>query len=146
MTRAAAESGHTRLMMKRLQNAPSSSAGSGASGSLLGVGAGALLGRAVAVAAAGVILLAGLFVSAVVFSVLLVVGLVAAGWFWWKTRDLRRNLRERMAQMQRTQPGATHGPQPGDGAGLRRTAGPGSGRAGDVLDGDFIRETGEPGR
>ncbi len=85
------------------------------------------LGRALAFAAGGVVLLAGLFVSAVVFSVLLVVGVGVAGWFWWKTRGLRKQLRERMAQMQRAQSGAAAGP----------ASAPSSG---DVLDGDFIRE------
>jgi hypothetical protein len=85
------------------------------------------LGRALAIVAGGVVLLAGLFVSAVVFSVLLVVGIVAGGWFWWKTRALRKQLGERMAQMQRMQAGA-------------RPGGPGPEAPADVLDGDFIRE------
>lgn len=85
------------------------------------------LGRALAVIVGGMILVAGLFVSALVFSVLIAVGIVAGGWFWWKTRDLRRQLRERMAQMQRMDAG----PPPGD---------PGRDPSGQVLDGDFIRE------
>ena len=91
------------------------------------------LGRALAVVAGGVILVAGLFVSAVVFSVLLVVGVAAGGWFWWKTRELRRQLRERMAQVQRMQA-------------ARAPAGPAGEPAGEVLDGDFIREAGRADR
>ena len=108
-----------------------------------------LLGRAVALAAGGVVLLAGLFVSAMVFSVLLVVGLVAGGWFWWKTRDLRRALGERLAQMQGlqagTQAGAAAGGASGHPADLVRGS-PRPGRPGDVLDGDFIREAGDRSR
>lgn len=89
------------------------------------------IGRALAIVAGGLVLVAGLFVSAVVFSVLLVVGVVAGGWFWWKTRDLRKQLRERMAQMQRMQAGG----RPGE---------PAPKAPGDVLDGDFIREADRP--
>ena len=90
------------------------------------------LGRALALIAGGVVLVAGLFVSALVFSVLLVAGVVAGGWFWWKTRGLRKELGERMAQMQRMQ-----------GGGQRRD-GPDRAPSGDVLDGDFIREAERP--
>ena len=90
------------------------------------------LGRAFALIAGGVVLVAGLFVSALVFSVLLVVGVVAGGWFWWKTRNLRKELGERMAQMQRMQGGG------------RRRDGPDRASPGDVLDGDFISETERP--
>lgn len=86
------------------------------------------LGRVLAVAAGAVVLVAGLFVSAVLFSVLLVVGAVAGGWFWWKTRGLRKELGERMAQMQRMRDGG------------QRAGGTARGSPGDVLDGDFIRE------
>lgn len=100
-----------------------------------------LLGRALAIAAGGAILLAGLFVSALVFSVLLVVGAVAGGWFWWKTRDLRKDLRERMEQMQRSRGMGVDGASP--------AAGPGGpsrpGAPGNVIDGDYIQET-ERGR
>ena len=66
---------------------PYSSTRPGGMGGLLRSGP---LGRALAIVAGGMVLVAGLFVSAVVFSVLLVVGVVAGGWFWWKTRDLRK--------------------------------------------------------
>ena len=109
---------------------PHSPAGPGSAGALLRTGP---LGRALAIVAGGVVLVAGLFVSAVVFSVLLVVVVAAGGWFWWKTRDLRKQLRERMAQMQDMQTGGV--------AARRGTQAPP-----DVLDGDFIRETDRPDR
>lgn len=93
---------------------------------------GGLLGRALAIAAAGLFLVAGLFISAVVFSVMLVAGLIGGGWLWWKSRHLRRDLRERIAQMQ-----ATH-------AERRPPAGQAPGRSGDVLEGDFIQEADPP--
>ncbi len=91
----------------------------------LPAGATGFLGRALAVAAGGLVLLAGLFVSAVVFSVMLVVGLAAGGWLWWKTRHLRRDLRERMQDMQRMQAGER-------------------GRGADIIDGDYIRDPNRP--
>src|SRR5690606_32214697 len=113
----------------------------------LPAGASGILGRALAIAAGGVILLAGLFVSAVVFSVMLVVALVAGGWLWWKPRPLGRALRDRMAEMRRMQAAeAAGGPlheafrDPLRGTafdGLRRT---GRGRDADIIDGDYIRD------
>lgn len=92
-------------------------------------------GRALAFVAGGVILVAGLFVSAIVFSVLLVVGVAAGGWFWWKTRGLRRELGERMQQMQQQMQRT----QAGEGTGKRAGEPPA-----DVLEGDFIREADGP--
>ena len=91
----------------------------------LPAGASGLFGRALAIAAGGLVLIAGLFVSAVVFSVMLVVGLAAGGWLWWKTRHVRRDLRERLAEMQRMQ------------AGERAPNA-------DVIDGDYIRDPDRP--
>jgi membrane protein implicated in regulation of membrane protease activity len=54
-----------------------------------------LLGKVVAIAAAGLLLLAALAFSLVLFAVAAVVALLAGGWIWWKTRALRRQLRER---------------------------------------------------
>lgn len=98
------------------------------------------IGRALAMIAGGVILVAGLFFSVVVFSVLLAVGLVAGGWFWWKTRALRAGLRQQMAQMQQAAQDAT---KAGTASGMPGTAGRSGQRPsqGEVLDGDFIRET-----
>jgi hypothetical protein len=90
------------------------------------------IGRALALITGAFVLVAALFVSAIVFSVLLVVGVVAGGWFWWKTRALRKDLGERLAQMQRM----TAGPSPD-----LRARDP----AAEVIDGDFIHEA-EPRR
>ncbi|MCF8198319.1 MAG: LapA family protein [Sulfuritalea sp.] len=50
---------------------------------------------------AAVLLLIPLFmVSAVVFAVVLVIGLVGFAWFWWQTRAVRRELRARMEAQQ----------------------------------------------
>ena len=43
------------------------------------------------------LLVAGFMLSMVVFAVLAALALVAWGYLWWKTRDLRRELRERPA-------------------------------------------------
>ena len=109
------------------------------------------IGRALALVAGGLVLVAALFVSAVVFSVLLVAGAIAGGWFWWKTRGLRREIRERLAQMRQMQsdagtdaPGAA-GPF-GFPAGAAATRGQRGQGAGDVIDGDFIRESQPPSR
>jgi membrane protein implicated in regulation of membrane protease activity len=53
--------------------------------------------------AAGIVLLAGAFVfSLLLFAVLLAVGIVAGIYLWWKTRRLRKVLRESMRQAPRT--------------------------------------------
>jgi hypothetical protein len=95
-------------------------------GGSLRTGAGGMVGRALALIVGGVVLVAALFVSAVVFSLMLVAGAAVGGIFWWKTRGVRRRLRERMAQMQRTRAGGT----PGEAADPSK-----------VLEGDFIRES-----
>jgi hypothetical protein len=46
-------------------------------------------------AIAGVlVIIAALFLSVFVFAGLLAVGLIAGGWFWWRTRRLRRQFRD----------------------------------------------------
>ena len=104
----------------------------------------------------GAVALAGALVfSAALFAVLLLVGAAVGGWLWWQTRALRRQLRERMQQMQQMEAGVpgSRGAEP-RGSGPHRTgphrtgpgrtgpgrAGPG-GDEGEVIDGDFIRET-----
>ena len=59
--------------------------------------AGRFLRKALAVAAATVVLVASLAFSMVVFACLLTIGLVVAARIWWTTRHLRRELRERGA-------------------------------------------------
>ena len=45
----------------------------------------------------GVLVLAGaLMFSLVFFAVIAVAGLILWGWFWWKTRALRRQIREQI--------------------------------------------------
>jgi hypothetical protein len=56
--------------------------------------------------ALGTVVLVGAFVfSLVLFAVLLGVGLIAGGYVWWKTRELRRQLRESVAAARRTASG-----------------------------------------
>jgi hypothetical protein len=102
------------------------STGSPRPGGSIRAGAGGMVGRALALVAGGVIVVAALFVSAVVFSLMLVTGAVVGGLFWWKTRGVRKRLRERMAQ----------------GPGRQGPEGPGSSDPSSrVLEGDFIRES-----
>lgn len=97
-----------------------------------------LLSRIAGIALGTVVLAASLLVSAVVFAVLLVGAVVGGGYLWWRTRDLRRQVKESMraAAEGRAPPG------PGDGAGWR-----GAPRADEdrVIEGDYIREV-EPSR
>ena len=96
-----------------------------AGGGSLRTGPGGTVAKVLAVVAGAMVLIAAVFVSAVVFSAMLVVGAVGGGWFWWKTRDVRKRFRERMAQAREA---AARGPH--------REAADSS----VVLDGDFIRE------
>jgi len=96
------------------------------SGGLLRTGLGGAVVGVLALVAGGAVVVAALFVSAIVFSLLLVAGTVAGGWFWWKTRSLRKSLRERVAQRQQA---------------AVRSAAMADDPNGQVLDGDFIRET-----
>ena len=54
-----------------------------------------LPGRILAFAAAAVLLAVSLMFSLLLFAVALVVGLLLWGWLWWKTRELRGQMRER---------------------------------------------------
>lgn len=61
----------------------------GAPGKLSG-----LFGRIVAgIAAAGLVIAAFVF-SLIVFAIIAAAGLVLGGWLWWRTRALRRQMRE----------------------------------------------------
>lgn len=90
-----------------------------------------LLGRVLGVAVGAVVLVAALLFSVVIFAVLLAAGVIVGGYLWWRTRALRRQLREQMqameAQMRARQP-TPGGARPGA-------------RDDTVIDGDFIRET-----
>lgn len=74
------------------------------------------------VAGAGIFVLALMF-SVVLFAVVATVGLAVWGWVWWKTRELRKQMRE---QMERQRQGQGPGAQ-GDADGL-------------VIEGEVIRE------
>jgi hypothetical protein len=50
------------------------------------------LGRVLSYAATLALLGVALMFSAVIFAVLALLGLLVGGWFWWKTRALRREL------------------------------------------------------
>jgi hypothetical protein len=53
------------------------------------------------VALGGIVMLAGLFVVSLVFVAIgLAVVLIFGGYLWWKTRELRQQLRAHMAHMQ----------------------------------------------
>jgi Flp pilus assembly protein TadB len=85
------------------------------------------LAKALTWVVAAVALAGALVLSAALFAVLLVVGAAVGGRLWWQTRALRRRLRERMQQMEAAKPGAWP---------------PDAGRSGgEVIEGDFIRET-----
>jgi hypothetical protein len=53
-----------------------------------------LLEKTLTLAGGAVLLVVGLMFSAVMFVVILVLGLLAWGYFWWKTRELRKVMRE----------------------------------------------------
>lgn len=58
-------------------------------------------GKLFAAVAAGGLLVLGFMFSVVIVAVAAVAGLLFWGWMWWRTRDLRRRMREQMdAQMQ----------------------------------------------
>mgnify|MGYP003399543755 FL=1 len=54
-----------------------------------------LPGKILAFAAAAVLLAVSLMFSLLLFAVALVAGLLLWGWLWWKTRELRGQMRER---------------------------------------------------
>jgi membrane protein implicated in regulation of membrane protease activity len=60
------------------------------------------LGKALAVVFGTILLVLGFMFSLVLFAVIAVVGLAAFGYFWWKTRALRKAMRE---QAPRTESG-----------------------------------------
>lgn len=88
------------------------------------------------------VLVGGAIVSAVAFSlivlpVVLFVGAIAMGYVWWRTRGVRRQLREQMSAME-----AELARQNGNmGAGGPARGGPGARRGGVIIEGDeFIHE------
>lgn len=63
-------------------------------GAHLGVPEPGLLGKIVTMVAGMLLLAAAFMVSLLVFAVVAVVALGVLGYFWWKTRKLRRQMRE----------------------------------------------------
>ena len=64
------------------------------SGAHLGVSEPGLLGKIVTMVAGVLLLAAAFMLSLLVFAVVAVVALGVLGYFWWKTRELRRQMRE----------------------------------------------------
>ena len=58
-------------------------------------GALALLAKALAVVAGAALLVVALMFSLVIFAVLIIGATMLVGYLWWKTRDLRKQMRER---------------------------------------------------
>lgn len=97
------------------------------------------LGRIAGIVIGAVLAISALFVSVIAFAVVVVVAVIAGGWLWWRTRDLRKQLRSEMDRMReaaaRGEPltrGGPFGP-----AGDRP---PAPAERGEVIEGDFIRE------
>jgi len=90
------------------------------------------LARLLGFAIGAVVLVASLVFSVFVFAILLGVFVIVGAYLWWRTRDLRRQIREQMRE-QAQQRGPTPGAGPFGSEDGRRD--------GDVLDGDFIRES-----
>lgn len=95
--------------------------------SAVGAGAPGLLSRLVGLVVGAVVLAGALVVSAMLAAVLLAVAAAAGAWMWWRTRDLRRSLREAAASR------AAAGGSFEAGAGRAN-------RDATVIEGDFIRE------
>ena len=54
-----------------------------------------VLGRLLAFAVGAVLLIAAFMVSLVVFAIAVAAAVLVGGYLWWKTRELRRRMRER---------------------------------------------------
>lgn len=59
-----------------------------------------MLGKLIGVIATAILLILGLMFSVVVLAVVSVIGLVAFAYFWWKTRELRKAMKEHAAAAQ----------------------------------------------
>ncbi len=56
-----------------------------------------MMRKLIALITTAALVVLGLMFSAVIFTVVAVAGLTAWGYLWWKTRGLRRQLREQMS-------------------------------------------------
>jgi Flp pilus assembly protein TadB len=86
-----------------------------------------------------VVVVASLLFSVVVFAIVLAVGVIAGGYLWWRTRELRKQIRAQMeAQMQAQRDAASRARR--DGGRAWPSEGGGAKREDVVIDGDYIRE------
>lgn len=74
-------------------------------------------------------LILGLMFSAVFLVILVVAGLILWGYFWWKTRALRKQIREQMAAQQGR----------GFAGGANDAAGATAAADGDIIEGEAVR-------
>jgi flagellar biosynthesis component FlhA len=70
-----------------------------------------LLQKALAIIVTAALVVLGLMFSAVLFAVILIVVAVGWGWLWWKTREVRRQMKQMHEQMRDFQAGAA---EPGE--------------------------------
>lgn len=87
-------------------------------------------GRVLTFVLTAVMVVLSLTFSLAILAVAAVVGLVVAGWFWWKTRTLRKTMQEAMRE-------AATAPRADRMADLD---------GGQVIDGECVRETPDAGR
>lgn len=92
------------------------------------------LGKIFAALIGAALLVLGLMFSVVIIAVAIAFGLVIWGWMWWKTRALRRQMRDQMEARMAAGEGAS-APYPDGGAA------PSSGR---VIEGEVIRADDPP--
>lgn len=108
---------------------------------------GSLLGRLLAFVIGSAALVGALVFSAVLFIVLAAIGLIAGVFIWWKTRELRKQMRAQMQHMEqamRARQQDLDGAQPDIGGARPGFGGTKSGDVteGDVIEGEFVRERG----
>ncbi|MBI1397550.1 MAG: hypothetical protein GC151_16375 [Betaproteobacteria bacterium] len=90
-----------------------------------------ILGTVVAAVGATALVVAGFVFSLVFLAVALTLGVVVGGYVWWRTRDLRKQVRAQMEEFQRAQ-------QSGQWSEMR------TGRRDEtVIEGEFVRESTE---
>ncbi|MBL8534851.1 MAG: hypothetical protein JNL33_13450 [Betaproteobacteria bacterium] len=95
-----------------------------------------IVGTLLTVILGAVAIVGAVLFSVVILAVALVVGAVLVGYFWWRTRHVRKQLREHMARQQAAQAAAAAGsaesPHP-DGKAPAQAGGT-------VIEGEFVRE------
>lgn len=87
---------------------------------------GSLIGRVVALFATCALIVLGLMFSVLLFAFIVVAGLLAFGYLWWKTRALRRQMRQQFREQ------ATGGAAGGEFTGEVFT--------GEIIEGEVIRK------